>query len=42
VRDDALIELLRSQDGELTTVVLANGARLDVVNIAWGYDEGEE
>jgi hypothetical protein len=40
--DSALIELLNERDGRKTTVVLADGRRLDVWNIAWGYDMGDE
>ncbi|GHF00499.1 hypothetical protein GCM10017786_36690 [Amycolatopsis deserti] len=41
-RDDAIIQLLRQRDGVLTHVVLRDGKRLDVWNIAWGYDLGDE
>ena len=40
--DDAIIDLLRVRDGELTEVRLTDGRRLLVLNIAWGYDDGDE
>jgi hypothetical protein len=40
--DTALIELLKQRDGRKTTVVLTDGRRLDLWNIAWGYDMGDE
>lgn len=41
-RDTALLDLLRAREGQRTTVVLADGKRLTVLNIAWGYDMGDE
>lgn len=40
--DNALIGLLHQRDGRKTTVVLMDGRRLDLWNIAWGYDMGDE
>lgn len=40
--DKALIELLNGRDGRKTTVVLVDGRRFDLWNIAWGYDMGDE
>lgn len=40
--DVSLIEVLRERDGVPTTVVLGDGQRLHVLNIAWGYDDGDE
>jgi hypothetical protein len=40
--DVTLIEVLRERDGVPTTVLLRDGQRLRVLNIAWGYDDGEE
>ncbi|GAA0937251.1 hypothetical protein GCM10009554_25380 [Kribbella koreensis] len=40
--DEALIELFNGRDGELSEVVLRDGQRLRVLNIAWGYDLGDE
>lgn len=41
-RDGALLRLLRARDGLLTEVALTDGTRLAVLNIAWGYDLGDE
>lgn len=40
--DTALIDLLRERDGKRTTLITADGSRLVVYNIAWGYDMGDE
>jgi hypothetical protein len=40
--DTALLDLLRARDGLLTHVLLADGKRLPVYDIAWGYDMGDE
>ena len=40
--DGTLVHLLNERDGEQTTVILRDGRRLDVRNIAWGYDMGDE
>lgn len=40
--DTALLDLLQSRDGLLTRVLLADGRRLSVYDIAWGYDIGDE
>jgi hypothetical protein len=40
--DEALIDLLLGRDGQLSEVVLRDGRRLNVLNIAWGYDLGDE
>jgi hypothetical protein len=37
-----LVELLVECDGERTLVQLRDGRRLSVINIAWGYDIGDE
>ena len=37
---DAITEILRRRDGVATDVVLGNGRRLSVLNIAWGRDMG--
>ena len=39
--DGDLIDLLNERDGRASVVVLANGNRLTVFNIAWGYDMGD-
>jgi hypothetical protein len=41
-RDDALIALLRQRDGLDTEVVLRDGRRVVVRNIAWGYDDSDD
>lgn len=40
--DRALLDLLNERDGRRTTVVLTDGRSLDLWNIAWGYDVGDE
>lgn len=40
--DQNIIEILKSRDGRLTTVHLADKRALNVWNIAWGYDIGNE
>ena len=40
--DAQLIELLQRRDGHRTILVLRDGRRLSVINIAWGYDIGDE
>ncbi|MBV8386719.1 MAG: hypothetical protein JO367_05130 [Actinobacteria bacterium] len=42
VRDEALIKLFRDRDGVDSEVTLANGIRIIVRNIAWGYDDADE
>lgn len=42
VADRQLIALLNDRDGLETAVVLIDGRRFDVRNIAWGYDVGDE
>jgi hypothetical protein len=39
--DEELIDLLVRREGMTTEVVLRDGRRLRVVNIAWGYDDGD-
>jgi hypothetical protein len=39
--DADLINLLVQRDGMTTEVVLRDDTRLSIVNIAWGYDEGD-
>jgi hypothetical protein len=39
--DGKCIELLVQRDGERTIVCLGDGRRLSVLNVAWGYDEGD-
>lgn len=39
--DEELIKLLVRRDGIITEVVLRDARRLKVVNIAWGYDDGD-
>jgi hypothetical protein len=41
-RDRDVLRLLQERDGVETLVVLRDGQRLTVVNIAWGYDAGDE
>lgn len=36
--DGDLIDVLRERDGRMTVVLLADGRRLRVLDIAWGYD----
>jgi len=40
--DSQLIDLLNKRDGQQTMLMLRDGRRLDVRNIAWGYDMGDE
>ena len=40
--DKALIDLLRERDSQRTIVMLKDGQRLEVLNIAWGYDVGDK
>lgn len=40
--DKKLIELLRSRDALRTRLELRDGTALDVWNIAWGYDHGDD
>jgi hypothetical protein len=40
--DKTLVELLVERDGQRTLVQLRDGRRLSVINIAWGYDIGDE
>jgi len=40
--DTELIELLQRRDGLLTTVLLKDGSRRVVQDIAWGYDLGDQ
>lgn len=41
-RDAELLDLLRERDAVETVVVLRDGRRLAVHNIAWGYDAGDK
>ena len=41
-RDEALIRLFQDRDGTATRVILRDKQLLTVVNIAWGYDMGDE
>lgn len=40
--DLEVLSILRARDGVETFVDLANGSRLPVLDIAWGYDIGDE
>lgn len=40
--DTELVDLLNARDGLHSVVVLADGLSLTVVNVAWGYDMGED
>lgn len=40
-KDSPLINLFQKRDGSMTTVELRDGRRLEVSNVAWGYDEGD-
>jgi len=40
-RDRAVVAALTARDECLTKVVLRDGRHLDVLNIAWGYDDGD-
>lgn len=39
--DLLVLQVLRERDGVQTTVVLRDRRRLDVLDIAWGYDWGD-
>ena len=39
--DNELIDLLVRREGVATEVVLRDARRLKVINIAWGYDDGD-
>lgn len=41
-KDKDLIDLMIARDGRWTRVRLRTGEEFRVLNIAWGYDEGEE
>ncbi|MFE7709760.1 hypothetical protein ACFU6I_29125 [Streptomyces sp. NPDC057486] len=41
-RDETLLQVLQDRDGLPSEVVLDDGKRLTVFNIAWGYDLGDE
>lgn len=41
-RNRAVLSTLRSRDGVVTSALLADGRRVLVRNIAWGYDRGDE
>jgi hypothetical protein len=40
--DEVLLTLLQRRDGVPSDVVLRDGTRLTVFNIAWGYDLGDQ
>lgn len=40
--DADLIDLLNERDGRASVVVMADGSAITVINIAWGYDMGED
>lgn len=40
--DRELIDLLDERDGRVSIVVLDDGRQLQVLDIAWGYDWGDE
>ena len=40
--DRPIIDILRARDGVWTDVELKDGRVLKVLNIAWGYDEGDQ
>ncbi|MBS2546131.1 hypothetical protein KGQ19_04545 [Catenulispora sp. NL8] len=40
-RDEEVLGVLQGRDGVASRVVLSNGQKLVVFNIAWGYDLGE-
>ena len=42
VRDGDLVQLLQERDGVKTVVMLRDGRRLIVYDIAWGYDIGDQ
>ena len=41
-RDESLLSLFGDRDGRTTRVILRDGRLLTVLNIAWGYDMGDE
>ena len=41
-QDEAILRLLQERDGSASQVVLSDGKKLTVFNIAWGYDLGDE
>lgn len=41
-RDEEILGILQGRDGVASQVVLSDGRKLIVVNIAWGYDLGEQ
>ena len=41
-QDSELLHLLQRRDGVATVVVLRDGRRMVVYDIAWGYDLGDE
>jgi hypothetical protein len=41
-RDDELLRILQERDAVETVVVLRDGRRLRVHDIAWGYDMGDD
>ncbi|WP_406437794.1 hypothetical protein OHB00_25195 [Streptomyces sp. NBC_00631] len=41
-KDVAILKVLQDRDGLASEVVLGDGTRLTVFNIAWGYDFGDE
>ena len=40
--DAKIIQTLRERDGKWTTIELKSGGNCRAVNIAWGYDIGDE
>jgi hypothetical protein len=40
--DEDLMKLLRDRDGVETVVMLRDGRRLVIYDIAWGYDIGDQ
>jgi hypothetical protein len=42
VLDEDLVKLLHDRDGVETVVMLQDGRRLVVYDIAWGYDLGDQ
>ncbi len=41
-KDNAILEQLKRRDGIETEIILKDGTKLIVWNIAWGYDLGDE
>ncbi|SNT36907.1 hypothetical protein SAMN05443665_1025107 [Actinomadura meyerae] len=41
-QDEAVLRLLQERAGLATEIVLSDGQRLTVFNIAWGYEPWEE